>query len=54
MVGDATTDLNSAREAGVRFVGRVAAGSTNPFADAAVPVVADLAELDRRWLELFR
>lgn len=52
MVGDATSDLIGAREAGVRFVGRVRPGDPDPFAGEGVPVVADLAELDRRWAEL--
>jgi phosphoglycolate phosphatase len=53
MVGDARSDLNGAREAGVRFVGRVPAGAPDPFADDEVPVVTDLSDLDRRWGELF-
>lgn len=53
MVGDATSDLSGAREAGVRFVGRVPAGAPDPFADEGVPVVVDMSELDRRWAELF-
>lgn len=52
MVGDATTDLLGAREAAVRFVGRVRPGDRDPFESQPVPVVADLAELDRRWSEL--
>jgi len=52
MVGDARSDLNGAREAGVRFVGRVPAGAPSPFAEDEAPVVADLSELDRRWGEL--
>jgi phosphoglycolate phosphatase-like HAD superfamily hydrolase len=52
MVGDAATDLAGAREAGVRFIGRVSADAPNPFLDADVSVVCDLAELDRRWAEL--
>lgn len=52
MVGDAMTDLEGARTAGVRFVGRVRPGDPDPFADEPVPVVGDLAELDRRWDEL--
>jgi HAD superfamily hydrolase (TIGR01549 family) len=54
MVGDATADLIGAREAGVRFVGRVRPGDPDPFGDENVAVVADLAELDRRWAELSR
>jgi phosphoglycolate phosphatase-like HAD superfamily hydrolase len=53
MVGDARTDLDGAREAGVRFVGRVPPDGRNPFAADDVPVVSDLTELDRRWSELF-
>lgn len=53
MVGDATSDLQGAREARVRFVGRVPDGGPNPFAEEPVPVVSDLSELDRRWVELF-
>lgn len=52
MVGDARSDLEGAREAGVRFVGRVRPGDRDPFENESVPVVADLAELDRRWSEL--
>jgi HAD superfamily hydrolase (TIGR01549 family) len=52
MVGDADTDLKGAREAGVRFVGRVRPGDPDPFENESVPVVGDLAELDRRWAEL--
>jgi phosphoglycolate phosphatase-like HAD superfamily hydrolase len=52
MVGDAKTDLAGAREAGVRFVGRVPPHGPNPFASEDVAVVSDLAELDRRWTEL--
>jgi HAD superfamily hydrolase (TIGR01549 family) len=52
MVGDATTDLEGAQAAGVRFVGRVRPGDPDPFAGAQVPVVSDLVELDRRWDEL--
>jgi phosphoglycolate phosphatase-like HAD superfamily hydrolase len=52
MVGDAMTDLLGAREAGARFVGRVRPGDPDPFATQSVPVVSDLAELDRRWVEL--
>ena len=46
-VGDATTDLDGAREAGVPFIGRVPPGDASPFEGEGVPVVADLAELDR-------
>lgn len=53
MVGDANSDLIGAREAGVHFVGRVRPGDPDPFAGENVPVVADMAELDRRWPELF-
>jgi phosphoglycolate phosphatase-like HAD superfamily hydrolase len=52
MVGDATTDLAGAREAGVRFIGRVPPGAPNPFAGQGVPVVSDMADLDQRWDEL--
>lgn len=52
MVGDAMTDLEGARAAGVRFVGRVRPGDPDPFATERVPVVSDLDELDRRWGEL--
>ena len=46
-VGDATTDLEGAREGGIAFVGRLPADGTNPFEGEPVPVVADMAELDR-------
>jgi phosphoglycolate phosphatase-like HAD superfamily hydrolase len=52
MIGDATTDLEGAQSAGVRFIGRVRPGDPNPFAGEQVPVVSDLTELDRRWDEL--
>jgi phosphoglycolate phosphatase-like HAD superfamily hydrolase len=52
MIGDARTDLEGARSARVRFVGRVRPGDPDPFAGEPVPVVSDLAELDRRWDEL--
>jgi phosphoglycolate phosphatase-like HAD superfamily hydrolase len=52
MVGDATTDLEGARATGVLFVGRVRPDNPDPFAGEHVPVVSDLAELDRRWDEL--
>ena len=52
MIGDARSDLNGARQAGVRFVGRVPDGAPDPFAEEPVPVVRDLSELDRRWAEL--
>jgi phosphoglycolate phosphatase-like HAD superfamily hydrolase len=52
MFGDAMTDLEGAQATGVRFVGRVRPGDPDPFVEAQVPVVADLAELDRRWDEL--
>jgi phosphoglycolate phosphatase-like HAD superfamily hydrolase len=52
MIGDARTDLEGAQTAGVRFIGRVRPGDPDPFAGEPVPVVSDLAELDRRWDEL--
>lgn len=52
MIGDAHTDLEGAQTAGVRFIGRVRPGDPDPFAAERVPVVSDLAELDRRWDEL--
>ena len=52
MIGDARTDLDGAQTAGIRFIGRVRPGDRDPFSDDAVPVVSDLAELDRRWDEL--
>jgi phosphoglycolate phosphatase-like HAD superfamily hydrolase len=52
MIGDARTDLEGARAAGVRFIGRVRPGDPDPFAGEQVAVVSDLAELDRRWDEL--
>jgi phosphoglycolate phosphatase-like HAD superfamily hydrolase len=50
-VGDATTDLDGAAQAGVPFVGRVPAGVQSPFPDPTC-CVADLTELDARWSEL--
>jgi phosphoglycolate phosphatase-like HAD superfamily hydrolase len=51
-VGDAMTDLRAARETGVPFVGRVAEGEPDPFAEHDVVRVSDMAELDARWDEL--
>lgn len=51
-VGDAMTDLLAARETGVPFVGRAAAGEPDPFGEHDVLRVADMAELDARWDEL--
>jgi phosphoglycolate phosphatase-like HAD superfamily hydrolase len=44
MVGDSTNDFEGAREAGVRFIGRVPAGACNPFPPSSV-VVPDLTTL---------
>ena len=52
MIGDARTDLEGAQTVGVRFIGRVRPGDPDPFVGEQVPVVSDLAELDRRWDEL--
>jgi phosphoglycolate phosphatase-like HAD superfamily hydrolase len=51
-VGDAMTDLEGAREAGVPFVGRAVPGEPDPFDGEAARVVADMAELDAAWEEL--
>ena len=48
-IGDATTDLEGAREAGVHFIGRRPADVADPFAGEAFPVVDDLEELGREW-----
>ena len=48
-IGDATTDLEGAREAGVPFIGRRPPDGPDPFEGEAVPVVADLDELGREW-----
>lgn len=49
-IGDATTDLEGAEEAGIPFIGRVRPGDPNPFAgDGSIPLVDDLAQLDREW-----
>ena len=49
-VGDATTDLEGAQEAGIPFIGRVRPGDPDPFADdPSIPVVEDLEQLDRDW-----
>lgn len=48
-IGDATTDLEGAREAGVHFIGRRPADVPDPFAGEAFPVVDDLEELGREW-----
>jgi len=46
-VGDAVNDLNAAREAGVRFVGRIRPGISDPFLGCAdvEKTVSDLEEL---------
>jgi len=46
-VGDAMTDLEGAREGGIAFIGRRPPDVPNPFDGEDVPVVADMAELDR-------
>ena len=46
-VGDATTDIEGAREVGVPFIGRVPLSGPNPFEGEDVPLVKDMAELDR-------
>ena len=51
-IGDAMTDLLAARATGVPFVGRIPADGDDPFGDADIVRVADLAELDSRWDEL--
>jgi phosphoglycolate phosphatase-like HAD superfamily hydrolase len=48
-IGDATTDLDGARGAGIAFIGRVPAGADNQFEGEGVPVVEDLHELRRDW-----
>lgn len=48
-VGDSMTDLMASASAGVHFVGRVPAGSANPFPDSVRWVVSDLHELASRW-----
>jgi phosphoglycolate phosphatase len=48
-IGDATTDLEGARGAGVHFIGRRPPDVPDPFEGEAVPVVADLDELGREW-----
>jgi HAD superfamily hydrolase (TIGR01549 family) len=48
-VGDAMSDLEGARGAGVPFVGRLPSDVPNPFVEEPVPVVADLDELAREW-----
>lgn len=51
-IGDAMTDLLGARAAQVPFVGRVADGQPDPFAEEAVFTVGTLAELDEAWTRL--
>ena len=46
-VGDAMTDLEGARAGGIAFIGRMPPDVPNPFEGEDVPVVADMAELDR-------
>ena len=49
-VGDSDSDQHAAREAGVRFVGRVPPGQPSPFEpEDGLQLVSDLAELDRIW-----
>lgn len=51
-VGDAVSDQQAAREAGVRFVGRIPPGEPSPFEpEQSLRTVADMAELDRIWDE---
>ena len=48
-IGDAVNDLNAARETGVRFVGRIRPGISDPFLGCAgvEKTVSDLAELSQ-------
>jgi HAD superfamily hydrolase (TIGR01509 family) len=48
-IGDATTDLEGAREAGTHFIGRRPADVPDPFEGESFPVVDDLEELGRDW-----
>ena len=43
-IGDAWSDYQAARQTGLSFIGRVAAGDANPFPDT-VPVIPDLTGL---------
>ena len=53
-VGDALSDYEGAREAGVPFIGRVPAGAEDPFqTDGVLARVEDLEELRVRWDNLF-
>lgn len=51
-IGDAMTDYDGARHHGVPFIGRVPPNGPSPFDGGEVDIVADLAELDRRWDEI--
>jgi HAD superfamily hydrolase (TIGR01549 family) len=54
-VGDALSDYDGAREAGVFFVGRIPPGSDDPFPAAQVLArIGDLGELERRWESVVR
>ena len=53
-VGDGKQDAEAAREVGVRFVGRVAAGEPDRLGDVPIALVRDLFELDRRLPDLVR
>lgn len=48
-IGDAVNDLNAAREAGVRFIGRIRPGIPDPFTGCAgvEKTVRDLDELSQ-------
>lgn len=45
-VGDSTTDLDGAMEAGIPFIGRVPPGEESPFPEGT-PLIPDLTALDR-------
>lgn len=51
-IGDGQSDADAARASGVTFVARVPPGGRDTFGDLPAMRVADLAELERRWVEL--
>lgn len=52
-IGDALSDYQAAREAGVPFIGRVPRGQAAPFPDEGlVTTIEDLHQLDQEWASL--
>jgi phosphoglycolate phosphatase-like HAD superfamily hydrolase len=51
-IGDAAQDSDAASALGMPFVGRLAPGQPNPFAEPPLLTVTDLRELQNRWAEV--